>query len=136
VGRDEIDPKSHVSGIVANFIHSQDAAHLALTCSAFAHEMNQKARPMSFLSIHDCFGSRPMNMLSLNRCTRTAFMQMYGKDSGSHPLRQPVRLRDINTQELEEFPTWYALAEACGVKFPEVGSWEPAEVLDSAWFFS
>lgn len=125
---DEIDPRAHVSGIVANFIHSQDASHLARTMRSF-----RKHGGTSFGAIHDCLLARPSEMERLGASVRAAFALQYGD---FHPLLQPVRLRDPKTERVEEFSSWFTLAESLGVSFPEPGSWRPEEVLDSAWFFS
>ena len=72
-------------------------------------------------------------MSTLSGAVRYAFQLHYGME---HPLLNPVRLRDLKTGHVEEFTSWYTLAEKCEVEFPEVGSWRPEEVLESAWFFS
>lgn len=126
-GKDEVDPRAHRSGIVANFIHSQDATHLARTMGAF-----RAAGGTSFGAVHDCFMARPSEMGLLNIATRVSFETQYTLD----PLMQPVRLRDIHTGKVEEFPSWHAMAHSMGVHFPDMGSWKPEEVLKSAWFFS
>lgn len=131
-GRDEVDAHSHTTGIVANFIHSQDAAHLARTMAGFRAV---SPGPPAFGAIHDCYITRPSLMGALGEATRAAFEAQYMQD----PLGQPVRLRhpaSPSSVPSEEFPSWYALAEAVGVTFPERGSWDPSEVRRSAWFFS
>jgi hypothetical protein len=124
-GRDEVDPGAHTSGIVANFIHSQDAAHLARTM-----DWIDSGYP-SFGAIHDCYITRPSLMGNLGDAARKAFKAHYEAD----PLAQPVRLRRSGDL-VDEFPSWYALAQHFGVSFPERGSWEPSEVVSSQWFFS
>jgi hypothetical protein len=126
---DEIDPRAHVSGIVANFIHSQDAAHLARTMHFFKLEGGT-----SFGAIHDCLLGRPSEMGLMANSVRSSFFHQYCP--GHNPLDNPVRLRDPKGEGVEEFPSWFILAESMGVTFPEFGEWEPAEVMDSAWFFS
>lgn len=134
-GRDEIDGASHTTGIVANFIHSLDASHMVRTMAAFRAQGGR-----SFGAIHDCFMTRPSEMADLKRATREAFANMYAAD----PLAQPVRLRGGVSEggtfsevgKVFGYASWYALAEECGVSFPERGRWDPSEVLDSAWFFS
>jgi hypothetical protein len=132
VGADEVDRGSHTSGIVANFIHSQDASHLSATMRMFGQPC--------LGAIHDCLISRPSKMASLARSTRLAFVEQYSSSpmqpGSGHPLRNPVRLRNVTTGETEAFADWYALAEQCGVTFPNMGCWEPEEVLGSSWFFS
>ena len=129
LGRDEVDKKAHMTGIVANFIHSQDADHLARTMRRFC------TSTPSFGAIHDCLLTRPSLMTRLGSNVRSAFYSKYGTSQG-HPLHQPVRLRDLKTGSLDEYPSWYALAEACKVEFPVLGTWDPEEVNHSAWFFS
>lgn len=129
-GRDEVDAASHTSGIVANFIHSQDADHMARTAKLFLERGGK-----DFGQIFDCFITRPSQMQLLGECAREAFHSKYGV-LGSHPLEQPVRLREVATGSVEHYESWYALAAALGVTFPEMGCWEPSEVLQSSWFFS
>lgn len=126
-GRDEVDGHAHTSGIVANFIHSQDASHLARTMAAVRAATSGSP---AFGAIHDCYITRPSLMASLSEATRAAFEAQYVAD----PLAQPVRMR-VGVS-VEEFPSWYALASSVGVTFPERGTWDPSEVRDSAWFFS
>lgn len=123
-GRDEVDKQAHVSGIVANFIHSMDAQHMARTARKFG-----KA---SFGANHDCFITRPSLMGELARATREAFVEQYQDD----PLAYPVMMYDPVKKEGQTFSSWHALAEHCGVAFPEDGTWNPREVLGSQWFFS
>ena len=146
VGKDDIDKSKHVTGIVANYIHSLDAAHLARTMRRF-----RELGGTSFGAIHDCLLGRPSEMHLLGRAVREAFKELYEED----PLTYPVRLREPKSGKVEEFPSWYALAESMMVpdatiedekerkqapmvplRFPEKGLWKPEEVLQSAWFFS
>ena len=126
-GKDIVDPAAHRNGIIANFIHTQDGDHLARTMKAFG-------RP-AFGAIHDCYVTRPSLMTELGRHTREAFYHKYASEE-EHPLWQPVRLRDLKSGKVEAFPSWWALAEACKVDLPVLGSWSPEEVKHSAWFFS
>lgn len=126
-GRDEVDPRAHRSGIVANFIHSQDASHLARTMKRFREEGGT-----SFGAIHDCLLGRPSEMPLLNDAVRQAFFEAYTYD----PLSHPTKLRDLTTGKVESFDSWYLMAKALGVSFPDRGKWEPTSVLKSAWFFS
>lgn len=126
-GRDEVDPRAHRSGIVANFIHSQDAGHLARTMEYF-----KEAGGTSFGAIHDCYLARPSEMGILNRETRVAFFGQYRYD----PLSYPTRLRDLVSGKVESYDSWYLMAKDLGVSFPDRGKWDPAGVLKSSWFFS
>lgn len=128
-GRDEIDPLSHTTGIVANFIHSQDAAHLALTL-----HLARTAGVRHVGTIHDCFIGRPSDMGKLGEAVREAFRQRYGEGD---PLSLPVHIHAVGRTKkaTESFASWYELAAAAGTQFPEDGTWEPTEVLGSRWFF-
>jgi len=124
-GRDDINPKMHRTGIVANFIHSQDAAHLVHTMKHFAAQGGT-----AFGANHDCLYTRSSQARILGGAVRWAMMKRYSYD----PLMNPVRLRGLD--KTEAFESWYVLAKHFGVEFPEMGRWKPMEVLDSAWFFS
>lgn len=134
-GRDEVDPHKHVTGIVANFIHSCDAAHLAGTMRLF-----RQAGGREFASIHDSLACRPADYWLLHRAVRQAFVNLYGQPTSDpawrHPLECPTRLVDVATGLTREFDSWYALFEAAGLELPECGSLDVGQVRDSAWFFS
>lgn len=133
VGRDEIDPAKHRTGIVANFIHSQDAIHLARTIHQFHKRWRGFTERPDFGAIHDCYLTRPSQAATLNEALRHAFVRQYEAD----PLAHPVRLYDPTARSAPEtFPSWYKLADHFGVTFPERGSWQPQDVLSSPWFFS
>lgn len=123
-GRDEIDKVAHTSGIVANFIHSLDAAHMARTAEYFGKKQ--------FGANHDCFITRPSLVAKLGKDARRAFRDQYAGD----PLSKSVMMFDGKDKSGVAFGSWYALAAHCGVEFPEDGTWTPDEVLQSAWFFS
>lgn len=125
VGKDEVARGYHRTGIVANFIHSQDAAHLSRT-------MDQFKGIGPFGAIHDCYVTRPDLTGILSRQTRRAFKALYDDD----PLSHPVRIRDPKTGALEEWGSWYVMGEAMGLDPPTRGTWDTDEVLESAWFFS
>lgn len=124
-GRDDINPAMHRTGIVANFIHSQDAAHLVYTMKHF-----RGAKGSNFGANHDCLYTRSSEAKIMGAAVRWAFLKRYSYD----PLMNPVRLRGVDN--LEVFESWYALARHFCVDFPEKGKWKPMEVLQSAWFFS
>lgn len=130
--RDEVDGRYHSQGIVANFIHSMDAAHLATTLETWY--MSGPTRDQPIGAIHDCVLTRPSQVSILGYELRRNFFGMYRND----PLRLPVELIDPSPlgEDLEQFDSWYSLAEHCGVSFPEFGRWQPEEVLGSAWFFA
>lgn len=132
VGQNEIDPKAHRTGIVANFIHSQDAAHLSASVALFRERGGGCVG-----SVHDCVMVRPSEAALMGTCLREAFVALYtvGGSSEDGPLGQPVRLISPDGT-VEEFADWHHLAAAAGTVFPERGCFDVREVLDSAWFFS
>lgn len=123
----EVDPRAHRTGIVANLIHSLDAEHLARTVRRFRDYGGTCVGV-----IHDCVMVRPSDVALMHRCLRETFAEMYAAD----PLNRPVRIIPLDGGEVTEYESWHALAAEAGVSFPEPGSWEPTEVLDSQWFFS
>lgn len=126
-GRDEVDPHKHVTGLVANFIHSLDASHLVKTML-----LASRHSPVSFGAIHDCLLCRPTDAERVGGAVRDAFAGMYG----GNPLLGRVRLAEVGGTEWVEYPSWYAFAEAVGVELPDIGTWQPSQVIESKWFFS
>lgn len=106
-----------VQGIVANLIHSFDAAALQKTVVASVAEgLNH------FSFIHDSFGCSPGQGALLNRVLREQILEMYGPDVLGH-------LAD----EL------HALAASKGAELPEppeCGTLEVADILTSPYFFA
>lgn len=126
----EVDPRAHRTGIVANFIHSLDAAHLARAIVTF------RARGGGCVgAVHDCLLVRPSEAGLMGTVLRETFVEMYRED----PLSQPVRLIETEGPEegiITEYDSWYALADAAGVVLPSRGAFNIEEVKQSAWFFS
>jgi DNA-directed RNA polymerase, mitochondrial len=71
----KIDLRRQRSAIVANFIHSLDAAHMTLTVAAMAREGVR-----SFSMVHDSFGVHASDMECMNRVLREEFARMYEHD--------------------------------------------------------
>ena len=72
----KLDPRKCVNGIAANFVHSQDAAHLMLVANtAKQHGVD------SFAFIHDSFGTHACNTTLLNEVLREAFITQYEGDT-------------------------------------------------------
>lgn len=124
-GKDEVDTAKHVNGIVANFIHSLDAAHLARTAG-------RAWGSYSFGAIHDCYVTRPSGMTKLKTDTRRSFAALYAED----PLSFRAYIANAKTGKIVVEGSWYDLADYAGVKLPERGDFNIYEVLDSEWFFS
>lgn len=123
----EVDPRAHRSGIVANFIHSLDAAHLARALATF------RARGGGCVgAVHDCLLVRPSEAGLMGMALRDSFVELYEAD----PLMSPVRIVPVDGSAPVEYPSWHHLAEAAGTAFPERGTFDIREVRRSAWFFS
>ena len=126
----EVDPRAHRTGIVANFIHSLDAEHLARTVLLF-----RASGGTCVGTIHDCVMCRPSEVALMHSCLRATFAEMYTED----PLERPVRVIEtegVDEGRVHEYTSWHEVARAAGVSFPEHGAWSPVEVTDSEWFFS
>lgn len=126
----EVDPRAHRTGIVANFIHSLDAAHLARAIATFRARGGENVG-----AVHDCLLVRPSQAGLMGTALRDSFVEMYEED----PLSQPVRVIESEGPEeglVIEYDSWYALAQAAEVSLPERGSFDITEVRQSAWFFS
>ena len=63
-----LDINAYASGIAPNYVHSNDAAHLALTASAFKG---------SFGAVHDSFATHANDIPDLNTAIREKFSEMY-----------------------------------------------------------
>lgn len=126
----EVDSKSHVSGIVANFIHSLDADHLSRAVATF------RARGGGSVgAVHDCVLVRPSEASLMATCLRETFVELHTED----PLSRPVRLIEtegVDEGVITEYDNWHELAKVAGTVFPERGSFDISEVLKSKWFFS
>jgi DNA-directed RNA polymerase len=99
--------------IVANFVHSMDAAHMMLTVNE-----SYKKGLLSFAMIHDSFGVHACHIPELNTLLREQFVQMY---------QEPV---------LEYFFT--RTCSVTGVKLeepPPLGDLHVEKVLQSKYFF-
>jgi hypothetical protein len=148
VGRDEVDARYHRNGIIANFIHSQDADHMARTMRLF-----RKHGGTCFGAAHDCFSARAMEIPILHWATRMAFLEKYAGEptkgdrrdaallgepaNPNHPLNQRISILDHRTGAIvSEYDNWYRFADAMKVSFPDRGSFDLKEVLGSEWFFS
>lgn len=128
----EVDPRAHRTGIVANFIHSLDAEHLARTVTAF-----KVLGGTCVGAVHDCVMCRPSEVRLMHRALRGTFAEMYSL--GEHPLFRPVRVietQGVDEGKLTEYASWHEVAQVAGTAFPEQGAWRPTEVLKSQWFFS
>jgi len=131
VKQDEIDKASHSSGIIANFIHSQDAAHLVNTL-----EHMPEGAPLA--ACHDSFWTNLDHIGELNRQCRRTFYNMYSHKVhyGGWAMTRPIRLIDPKSGDVvEEWASLYEAAAAASCEFPEYGQLDLDRVKQSRWFF-
>lgn len=131
---DEMSQSYNSTGIVPNFIHSNDGRHLHQTMRAM---YEQGCR--SFASVHDCFATSLPWAPALKITAQEQFANMYAHAGSSHPLMREVYFVDPKTGKIDRvFHSWFALADAAGAPFPEVGSLRQSDLTNGQafWFFS
>ena len=109
-----LDAERHINAAPPNFIHSLDATAMFMTAEA----CNRSG--VSFVAVHDMFGTHCADADTLDRHTRERFVRIY---------QQPIL-----EQALEQFK-----ANVPGADFPEppsVGSFDLSHVLGSRYFFN
>jgi DNA-directed RNA polymerase, mitochondrial len=113
----EIDPRRQALAISPNFIHSQDAAALALTVNRCV-----ASGITSFAMIHDSYGTHASRTPELARHLREAFVSMYE----NHDV-----LQELRDQLVQMLPAGVAVPPP-----PAKGSLDLRLVLDSPYFFA
>lgn len=112
---DKLDASRQSAGLSPNFIHSMDAAALALTvCTALRHGIT------SFAMIHDSYGTHAANTDLLGDCLRSVFVDIYQDDilgQFYQALQKSLLADDIPSP-------------------PARGSLDITEVMQSVFFFS
>ena len=109
---DDASRSKHRNGIAPNFVHSLDAAHMALTTVAAA-----KAGITSLSMIHDDYGTHAADAPVLYGIIREVFVRMYSENSPLESLRDRYAA--------------YGLPP-----IPAKGQLNIQSVLDSEFFFS
>lgn len=79
------------NGIVPNFVHSMDAAHLCMTINKFSGMV---------VPIHDSFGTHPSDVPELHTALRSTFVELY-KD---YSIENFLHENKIDTEEFEVPP--------------------------------
>jgi len=97
------------AGISPNYIHSQDATHLALVVNDFG---------INFGAVHDSFSCHASDIDKLKQITQENFVDMYSDDNPLEAVKRYITTND------------------CTIEVPELGKLEIAGVLDSRNFFS
>jgi DNA-directed RNA polymerase len=97
------------AGISPNYIHSQDATHMALVIDEFG---------INFGAVHDSFSCHASDVDYLKQLTQEKFVEMYSDDN---PLEAVKR---------------YITNNNCTIEVPELGDLDIFSVLSSRNFFS
>jgi len=116
---DELATRKAINGIVANFVHSYDAAHMMLTALAAKRDGITSLR-----MIHDSFATHPGEAGLLARALRQEFVTMYENNDVLRAFYESC------ARQLEGVP---------GVQLrepPQLGLFNLGGVRDSVYFFS
>jgi DNA-directed RNA polymerase len=97
------------AGISPNYIHSQDATHMALVIDEFG---------VNFGAVHDSFSCHASDVDKLKQITQDKFVEMYSDDNPLEAVKRYITNND------------------CTVEVPELGDLEIDNVLGSRNFFS
>ena len=106
---DKPDLHGFMCGISPNYIHSMDAAHMALVIEDWEH---------TFGAVHDSFSTHAGNVDDLLEKTKTVFINMYDTDNYFDIIRNNLT---NNEDEVEQ---------------PELGSLDIQEIYNSDYFFA
>lgn len=118
VPSDRRDEEAEKRKIVANFIHSLDAAHMVLTVRRLRSEGLEH-----FGVIHDCFAVHACDVDQLSKALRKEFVGMYRIPEGGSSLLERFRKGQSETAKIEfDSP-------------PAPGNFNIERVLDSEYFF-
>lgn len=78
---DDINPNDQITGILPNFIHSLDGAHLVATILKTKTKIKrQHQAKVSFSMIHDSFGTHAEDMNDLTKSLREAFIELHSQN--------------------------------------------------------
>lgn len=118
VDRSSLKKRKQQLGAAPNFVHSFDAAHLALTINSGA------SRGIThWAAIHDSYGTHAARMDTLNRVLREEFAVTYSGPGGDWI----GRTYDL----IKGYAPEVAIPEP-----PPRGDFDVLQVLDSPWFFA
>lgn len=120
-------------GIAPNFIHSLDAAALALTLRAC-----KETGIEDFVSVHDAYGTHAANMHPLTKYLREAFVEVHSRDVlGEFRAACQRVLVDALVAEKRMDP--FDAAQKADELLPEplaLGSLDISQILQSDYFFA
>lgn len=113
-GERPVNKQKQELGIIANFVHSMDAAHLIKVVNAL-----ESAGVTDIAVVHDSYGVHAQHVPLMNKLIRLQFLEMY---------KQPILERFISEQ-----------MDRTGLdlpRFEKYGDLDIERVLDSEYFFS
>jgi DNA-directed RNA polymerase len=115
VDRSALKPRKQALAAAPNFVHSFDAAHMALT-------INEGSRRgiTHWAMIHDSYGTHAAHMETLNKTLREQFVGIYREDwlqRTYEDIRETAPAVEINRP-------------------PQRGAFDIRQVLQSTWFFA
>ncbi|KNH06805.1 mitochondrial DNA-directed RNA polymerase [Perkinsela sp. CCAP 1560/4] len=116
-----IPSRKSITSFSANFIHSLDATHLAMTA------LEMKKRGLQMTSVHDCYWCHAANMDTLSSIIRETFVELY---STHDPLRRLHKDWSKRYQsELEKNKLFFPQP-------PSKGNYKLTNVYDAKYFFA
>lgn len=74
------------NGVVPNFVHSLDAAHLCMTINEFGGQV---------VPIHDSFGTHPCDVPEMHKALRSTFVELYS----NYSIEDLLQFNNIDTEE-------------------------------------
>lgn len=105
------DVRGYMSGIAPNFVHSMDAAHMAITISNWNHD---------FAAVHDAYATHAPLIEELLYTTKEVFIDLYDEDNFYDEI---IDMLISDSSELT-------------VEKPEIGDMNIEEVRKSEYFFA
>jgi len=104
------DKQGYASGIAPNYIHSQDASHMALVIDKFSGHI---------APVHDSFATHACDVEELSGIIKQVFVDMYGTKGQFEHIRDNVLSK----------------SDMGNIKLPTEGTLDVSEVLNSDYFF-
>ena len=105
------DIRGFMCGVSPNYIHSQDASHMALVIEEWNGD---------FGAVHDSFSTHACDVEALLARTKQSFIDMYDKDNYYDLIQQNI-ITDATNLDVEQ---------------PELGNLDVTQIYESDYFFA